>query len=164
MVPEISLTPQTIDRFTSRFGKEKIAVLHSKLSNGERFDQWNKIKEGKAKIVIGARSAIFAPIKELGIIIIDEEHDSSYQSESTPQYDALEIARKIANEENIKLVLGSATPDTRTYKNALEGKITLIELTKRANNARLPEVEIVDLRDELANGNHNMISTKLKNL
>ena len=163
LVPEISLTPQTIDRFTSRFGKEKIAVLHSKLSNGERFDQWNKIKEGKAQIVIGARSAIFAPIKELGIIIIDEEHDSSYQSESTPQYDALEIARKIADEENIKLVLGSATPDTRTYKNALEGKISLIELTKRANNAKLPEVEIVDLRDELANGNHNMISTKLKN-
>ena len=163
LVPEISLTPQTIDRFTSRFGKEKIAVLHSKLSNGERFDQWNKIKEGKAQIVIGARSAIFAPIKNLGIIIIDEEHDSSYQSESTPQYDALEIARKITNEENIKLVLGSATPDTRTYKNALEGKISLIELTKRANNARLPEVEIVDLRDELANGNHNMISTKLKN-
>ena len=163
LVPEISLTPQTIDRFTSRFGKEKIAVLHSKLSNGERFDQWNKIKEGKAQIVIGARSAIFAPLKELGIIIIDEEHDSSYQSESTPQYDALKIARKIADEENIKLVLVSATPDTRTYKNALEGKITLIELTKRANNARLPEVEIVDLRDELANGNHNMISTKLKN-
>ena len=163
LVPEISLTPQTIDRFTSRFGKEKIAVLHSKLSNGERFDQWNKIKEGKAQIVIGARSAIFAPLKELGIIIIDEEHDSSYQSESTPQYDALEIARKIADEENIKLVLGSATPDTRTYKNALEGKISLIELTKRANNARLPEVEIIDLRDELANGNHNMISTKLKN-
>ena len=163
LVPEISLTPQTIDRFTSRFGKEKIAVLHSKLSNGERFDQWNKIKEGKAQIVIGARSAIFAPLKELGIIIIDEEHDSSYQSESTPQYDALEIARKIVDEENIKLVLGSATPDTRTYKNALEGKISLIELTKRANNARLPEVEIIDLRDELANGNHNMISTKLKN-
>lgn len=163
LVPEISLTPQTIDRFTSRFGKEKIAVLHSKLSNGERFDQWNKIKEGKAPIVIGARSAIFAPIENLGIIIIDEEHDSSYQSESTPQYDALEIARKIADEENIKLVLGSATPDTRTYKSALEGKITLIELTKRANNARLPEVEIVDLRDELANGNYNMISTKLKN-
>lgn len=163
LVPEISLTPQTIERFTSRFGKEKIAVLHSKLSNGERFDQWNKIKEGKAKIVIGARSAIFAPIKNLGIIIIDEEHDSSYQSESTPQYDALEIARKIANEENIKLVLGSATPDTRTYKNAVEGKIALIELTKRANNAKLPEVEIVDLRDELSNGNHSMISTKLKN-
>lgn len=163
LVPEISLTPQTIERFTSRFGKEKIAVLHSKLSNGERFDQWNKIKEGKAQIVIGARSAIFAPIKELGIIIIDEEHDSSYQSESTPQYDALEIARKIANEENIKLVLGSATPDTRTYKDAVEGKIALIELTKRANNAKLPEVEIVDLRDELSNGNHNMISEKLKN-
>ena len=163
LVPEISLTPQTIERFTSRFGKEKIAVLHSKLSNGERFDQWNKIKEGKAQIVIGARSAIFAPIKNLGIIIIDEEHDSSYQSESTPQYDALEIARKIANEENIKLVLGSATPDTRTYKNAVEGKIALIELTKRANNAKLPEVEIVDLRDELSNGNHNMISEKLKN-
>ena len=163
LVPEISLTPQTIERFTSRFGKEKIAVLHSKLSNGERFDQWNKIKEGKAKIVIGARSAIFAPIKELGIIIIDEEHDSSYQSESTPQYDALEIARKISKDENTILVLGSATPDTKTYKKAIEGKIELIELTKRANNAKLPEVEIVDLRDELAKGNHNMISEKLKN-
>ena len=163
LVPEISLTPQTIERFTSRFGKEKIAVLHSKLSNGERFDQWNKIKEGKAQIVIGARSAIFAPIKELGIIIIDEEHDSSYQSESTPQYDALEIARKISKDENTILVLGSATPDTKTYKKAIEGKIELIELTKRANNAKLPEVEIVDLRDELAKGNHNMISEKLKN-
>ena len=162
LVPEISLTPQTIDRFTSRFGKEKIAVLHSKLSNGERFDQWNKIKAGKAQIVIGARSAIFAPIKDLGIIIIDEEHDSSYQSESTPQYDALEIARKISQEENIILVLGSATPDTRTYKNALDGKVKLIELTKRANNATLPKVEIIDLRDELANNNHNMISQKLK--
>ena len=91
LVPEISLTPQTVDRFIARFGEENIAVLHSKLSIGERFDQWNKIKNGQAKIVIGARSAIFAPIKDLGIIIIDEEHDSSYKSESTPRYNAKEL-------------------------------------------------------------------------
>lgn len=94
LVPEISLTPQMIDRFISRFGKDEIAVLHSKLSLGERYDEWNRIKEGKAKIVIGARSAIFAPLNNIGIIIIDEEHDSSYKSESVPKYDAKEIAKK----------------------------------------------------------------------
>ena len=92
LVPEISLTPQTVDRFISRFGEDKIAVLHSKLSIGERYDQWNKIKKGQAKIVIGARSAIFAPIDNLGLIVIDEEHDSSYKSESSPRYNAKELA------------------------------------------------------------------------
>lgn len=96
LVPEISLTPQTVDRFIARFGEEVIAVLHSKLSIGERYDQWQKIKSGKAKIVIGARSAIFAPVKDLGIIIIDEEHDSSYKSEMTPRYNAKEIAKFLA--------------------------------------------------------------------
>ena len=93
LVPEISLTPQMLDRFISRFGKEEIAVLHSKLSIGEKYDEWNRIKEGKAKIVIGARSAIFAPIENIGVIIIDEEHDTSYKSESNPKYNAKEIAK-----------------------------------------------------------------------
>ncbi|MBP3255894.1 MAG: primosomal protein N' [Clostridia bacterium] len=162
LVPEISLTPQMVDNFMARFGEERIALLHSKLSVGERFDTWNRIVRGDAKIIIGARSAIFAPAKEIGLIIIDEEHDSSYQSEMTPKYNAKEVARYIANKNNCPLVLGSATPDMLSYKKALEGKIELLELTKRANNASLPEVEIVDLRDELAHGNHSMISRKLK--
>lgn len=161
LVPEISLTPQTVNRFMSRFGKEKIAVLHSKLSIGERFDEWHKINSGKAKIVIGARSAIFAPVKDLGLIIIDEEHDSSYKSEMTPRYDAKEVARFICKESNVPLILGSATPDIDTYYRAQNEEIMLLELTKRANNSSLPEIEIVDLREELAKGNKTMISTKL---
>ena len=160
-MPEISLTPQMVNRFISRFGKESIAVLHSKLSTGERFDEWNRIKQGKVKIVIGARSAIFAPVEDLGLIVIDEEHDMSYKSEGSPRYDAKEVARKIAEQYSCPLVLGSATPDMRTYYKALKGDIELIELTKRANNSSLPQVEIVDLREELANGNRSMISTKL---
>lgn len=162
LVPEISLTPQMLDRFISRFGKEQIAVLHSKLSIGERHDEWERIKENKAKIVIGARSAIFAPVKDLGIIIIDEEHDSSYKSEASPKYDAKEVAKKIAKQEDVPLVLGSATPDLKTYYNSKEAqKITLLELTKRANNSNLPKVEIVDLKQELANGNRSMLSFDL---
>ena len=161
LVPEISLTPQMLDRFISRFGKETIAVLHSKLSIGERHDEWEKIKEGKAKIVIGARSAIFAPVQNLGIIIIDEEHDSSYKSESSPKYNAKEIAKKIAKEENIPLLLGSATPDLSTYYKAQQREITILELTKRANNSSLPKVEIIDLKQELANGNRSMLSFEL---
>ena len=162
LVPEISLTPQTVDRFIARFGEDKIAVLHSKLSIGERFDQWNKIKEGRAKIVIGARSAIFAPVKDLGLIIIDEEHDESYKSEMSPRYDAKEIAEYIAKTNKIPLILGSATPDLKSYYKAQNGEITLLTLTKRANNSSLPVVEIVDLREELANGNKSMLSRKLQ--
>ncbi len=182
LVPEISLTPQMLDRFIARFGKESIAVLHSKLSIGERHDEWKKIEEGRAKIVIGARSAIFAPAKNLGIIIIDEEHDSSYKSEANPKYDAKEVAMYIAQKEKCPLLLGSATPDIRTYYKAKEldekqeqnkqiyntkgkndnynsdCKIELLKLTKRANNSSLPNVEIVDLKQELANGNHSMLS------
>ena len=161
LVPEISLTPQMINRFIARFNKDEIAVLHSKLSIGERYDEWNKIKEGKAKIIIGARSAIFAPTENIGIIIIDEEHDSSYKSETIPKYDSKEIAKRIAKENNCPLVLGSATPDLITYYKAQQGKVTLLELSKRANNSKLPEVEIVDLKMELANGNRSMLSTKL---
>ena len=161
LVPEISLTPQMVERFIARFGEEKIAVLHSKLSVGERFDQWKKIESGKVNIVIGARSAIFAPIKNLGLIIIDEEHDSSYKSDKSPRYNAKEIANFLAKRNNIPLVLGSATPDITTYYNALNDKINLISLTKRANNSKLPDVEIVDLKEELANGNRSMLSRRL---
>lgn len=162
LVPEISLTPQTVDRFLSRFGEEKIAVLHSKLSVGERYDQWKKIERGEAKIVIGARSAIFAPVKDLGLLIIDEEHDDSYKSETSPRYNAKEIASYLAKQYNFPVVLGSATPDMLTYKKALDGEIELLELTKRANNSSLPDVEIVDLRKELAHGNKTMISQNLQ--
>ena len=156
LVPEISLTPQMVDRFSARFG-DCICVLHSKLSTGERNDQWKKIQNGECKIVIGARSAIFAPIDNLGIIIIDEEHDTSYKSDMAPRFNAKDIAKYIAKQYNIPLVLGSATPDISTYYNAKN----VIRLTKRANNSNLPDVEIVDLRQELANGNRSIISERL---
>ena len=162
LVPEISLTPQTVDRFIARFGEENIAVLHSKLSIGERFDQWNKIKSGQAKIVIGARSAIFAPVQNLGIIIIDEEHDSSYKSESTPRYNAKDVARYLCYESNIPLVLGSATPDTGSLYRTMKKQSVLLRLNKRANNAKLPEIEVVDLREELSKKNKSMLSEKLQ--
>ena len=162
LVPEISLTPQMLDRFISRFGKEEIAVLHSKLSIGERYDEWNKIKEGKAKIIIGARSAIFAPVETLGIIIIDEEHDSSYKSEANPKYDAKQVAKYIAKQNNCPLILGSATPDLNTYhKSITSNKIELLKLTKRANQSSMPEVTVIDLKEELANGNRSMLSREL---
>ena len=164
LVPEISLTPQTVDRFIARFGAEKVAVLHSKLSVGERYDQWYKIKNGEAKIVIGARSAMFAPINDLGLVIIDEEHDGSYKSESSPRYNVKDVARYLAKEYSIPIVFGSATPDMDSFYKASKGDIELLELTKRANNASLPIVNIVDMRAELANGNRSSISMKLYEL
>lgn len=161
LVPEISLTPQMVDRFIGRFGKQKIAILHSKISLGERHDEWEKIRSGDAKIIIGARSAIFAPAKDLGLIIIDEEHDTSYKSESTPKYDTKEVAFKIAKTNNVPLLLGSATPDLRTFYKAQNGEITLLKLSKRANNSNLPKVSVVDLKYELAKGNKSMLSDEL---
>ena len=169
LVPEISLTPQMLDRFISRFGKEEIAILHSKLSIGERHDEWERIREKKAKIVIGARSAIFAPIKNIGIIIIDEEHDSSYKSETNPRYNAKEIAKILAKENQAPLILGRATPDMTTFYHATnedengDTKIQLLTLTQRANQSSLPKVEIIDLKQELANGNRSMLSMELYN-
>ena len=160
LVPEISLTPQMVDRFLARFG-DCVSVLHSKLSIGERFDQWQKINDNEAKIIIGARSAIFAPAEDIGIIIIDEEHDASYKSEMTPRYNAKEIAYYLAKQNDIPLVLGSATPEINTFYKAQIGKIKLLTLRNRANNSRLPEVKVVDLRDELAQGNKSMISRLL---
>ncbi len=169
LVPEISLTPQMLDRFISRFGKSDIAILHSKLSIGERHDEWERIRERKARIVIGARSAIFAPIENVGIIIIDEEHDSSYKSETNPRYNAKEIAKILAKENKAPLLLGSATPDINTFYNATNEnedgntKTKLLTLTKRANESSLPKVEIIDLKQELANGNRSMLSMELYN-
>lgn len=162
LVPEISLTPQITDRFLARFGNV-VAILHSRLSIGERYDEWRKIKAGDVKIVIGARSAIFAPLDNLGIIIIDEEHDASYKSETTPRYDARDVAEKIAKNANIPLVFGSATPDIRTYYKALNEDIILLKLDKRVSEYGLPVTEIIDLREELASGNKSVFSKKIYN-
>ena len=162
LVPEISLTPQMVDRFLARFGENSVAVLHSRLSVGERYDEWQKITKGEKKIVIGARSAIFAPVKDLGIIIIDEEHDMSYKSDMTPRYNAKDLAKYMAEKASCPLVLGSATPDIVSMHLAKENDYALYTLTKRANNANLPNVEIVDLRNELALGNRSMLSFKLQ--
>lgn len=151
-----------VDRFLARFG-EQIAILHSKLSIGERYDEWQKIKKNEVKIVIGARSAIFAPVENLGMIIVDEEHDMSYKSETTPRYHAKELAGYLAKKHQCPLVLGSATPDLESYYEAKKGeKAQLYVLKNRANQAQLPEVKIVDLRQELALGNKSMLSFPLQ--
>lgn len=151
-----------VDRFLARFGEE-IAVLHSKLSIGERYDEWQKIQKGQAKIVIGARSAIFAPVQNLGILIIDEEHDMSYKSDTTPRYNAKDLAKYIAEKNACPLVLGSATPDIESFYEAKETKkADLYRLTRRAGDADLPQINIVDLRNELALGNKSMLSFNLQ--
>lgn len=160
LVPEISLTPQTIDRFIGRFGKD-VAVLHSRLSQGERFDEWRKIKEGKVKIVVGARSAVFAPFKNLGLIIIDEEHESTYKSSQNPKYQTIDVAKKRVELEDAFLILGTATPSLETYNSALNNEIKLLELHKRANKLSLPEVILVDMREELKDGNKSIFSQSL---
>ncbi len=161
LVPEISLTPQTTDRFRSRFG-DSVAVLHSHLSDGERFDEWRRIRFSKARVVIGARSAVFAPVEELGIIIIDEEHESSYQSELTPKYSAIEVARRRARLTGARLVLGSATPSLTSYYRAKRGMYKLIELKERINGDAMPRVDIVDMRAEYRSGNNGIFSALLR--
>ena len=163
LVPEIALTPQTLERFVGRF-KDGIAVLHSNLSEGERFDEWRRISEGKAKIVIGARSAIFAPLKNLGIIIIDEEHENTYKSEINPKYHTIDVANYRSKEEGTVVVLGSATPSMESYYKTKEGEYTLCTLNKRATNSMLPKVEIIDMHKELDNGNKGILSNRLYTL
>ena len=160
LVPEISLTPQMVERFKGRFGND-VAVLHSRLSLGERYDQWRLIRQGKIKVAVGARSAVFAPFDKLGIIIIDEEHESSYKSEITPKYHAADIARKRCRDEKAVLLCGSATPSVETYYRARQGEIELLEMTDRANRMVMPEVHIVDMRKELEEGNRSVFSRKL---
>ena len=161
LVPEISLTPQMSLRFASRF-EDKVAIIHSGLSMGERFDTWTKIKEGRVDVVVGARSAIFAPIDNIGIIVIDEEHENSYKSDMTPKYDAREVAAKLCKLNNAVLVLASATPSLKSGYRAVKGDIKLLQIKNRYNNANLPEAEIVDLRYEIMKGNKSFISGRLK--
>ncbi|CAH2212832.1 primosomal protein N' [Tepidibacter aestuarii] len=160
LVPEISLTPQTIARFKNSFG-DIIAVFHSKLSSGEKYDEYRRVKEGKAKIVIGARSALFAPCNNLGVIIIDEFHENSYKSDSNPKYSAIEVAKFISKIENATLIFGSATPPVEEYYKAEIGEYELIQLKKRANNKEMPKIEVVDMRDELDKGNKTIFSARL---
>ncbi|NMA87438.1 MAG: primosomal protein N' [Tissierellia bacterium] len=160
LVPEISLTPQTVERFVGRFG-DNVAILHSRLSYGERFDQWRKIKEGKVKIVVGARSAVFAPFNNLGLIIIDEEHESTYKSGMNPKYSAIEVAEKRCEQLGAYLVKGSATPSLESYYKAKSENIKLINLKERVNNKALPEVKVIDMREELNNGNTSIFSEEL---
>ena len=146
LVPEISLTPQIIKRFTSYFSN--IAVLHSGLSDGEKYDEWRKINEGKVNIVIGARSAIFAPLKNIGVIIIDEEHSQTYKQENNPRYNAIDIAKERCKYHNCPLILGSATPSLESFARAKKGVYKLLELKNRYNNNTMPKVEIIDMNKE----------------
>ena len=161
LVPEISLTPQVFLQFKERFG-DKVAILHSGLSQGERFDEWRRLRSGEATVAVGARSAIFAPLENLGVIIIDEEHDGSYVSEGNPRYDTVVIAEFRAGYNSCPLVLGSATPSVESYYKAEKGEYKLLELPHRINNLLLPEMEVVDMSRELRAGNRDVFSTSLK--
>lgn len=161
LVPEISLTPQVLGLFRARFG-DSVAILHSGLNASERYDEWKRLKTGEAKIAIGARSAIFAPLENIGIIIIDEEHDASYQSENNPRYDTKSVAEYRAHLAGAKLVLGSATPDMESYMRATEGKYQLISMPERISKYALPEMEIVDMTAEFRSGNRSMFSVALR--
>ena len=154
LVPEISLTPQTVERFKSRFAhvQEEVAVLHSHLSDGERHDEWHKINNGAARIVIGARSAVFAPLERLGLIVVDEEHENSYKQEDAPRYHARDVAVYRAHMEGCAIILGSATPSMESYHNALAGKYELVRLLKRVDSKQMPKIRIVDLRMEAGRG------------
>ncbi len=161
LVPEISLTPQMIRQVVTRFG-ENVAVLHSSLTIRERYDQWKKIKCGEVNVVVGARSAVFAPFDNIGLIIIDEEHESSYKSELSPKYSTVEMARFRAKQHNATLLLASATPSVETYYLAKTNKFKLIELKNRINHVSLPEIDVVDMRAELKDGNTSILSKELK--
>lgn len=161
LVPEISLTPQMLTQLRATFGDD-VAILHSGLSDGERFDEWCRLRTGDAHVAVGARSAIFAPVENLGVIIIDEEHDGSYVSESSPRYDTKDIAEFRANYNGCKLILGSATPSVTTYLNAKNGVYNLAVMPERINKKPMPEMIIADMRKEIRRGNNSAFSTALK--
>lgn len=161
LVPEISLTKQIIDRFIGRFGSQEIAVLHSRLSLGERYDQWMRIREGKVKIVIGARSAVFAPLDNIGVIVIDEEHESTYKSDMTPKYETMEVAIIRAKANKGIVLAGSATPSVVSYSRCEEGIYKKLTLKERYNRVALPQVDLVDMRQELREGNRSVLSREL---
>lgn len=161
LVPEISLTPQMIGRFVGRFG-QRVSVWHSGLSLGERLDQWQRMKEGRADIVVGARSAVFAPFENIGLFILDEEHEYAYKSETSPRYHAREIAEFRAGLSGGTVLLSSATPSVETYAKAKVGRYGLVEMTKRYNENELPEVSVVDMRTENEEGNMSFLSRRLR--
>ncbi|MGG7077424.1 primosomal protein N' [Clostridium sardiniense] len=160
LVPEIALTPQMIERFKGRFG-EDVALFHSRLSDGERFDEWYRVKSGRCRLVVGARSAIFLPVDKLGLIIIDEEHEGTYKSEHNPKYNTKEVAEFLSVIKGCKYILGSATPSVESFADAMVSKTELIELNNRVDNKPLPTMEIVDMREELKVKNLSMFSRKL---
>jgi primosomal protein N' (replication factor Y) len=167
LVPEIALTPQTVERFKARFSsgplKTGVAVLHSHLSSGERHDEWHKIRRGRARIVIGARSAVFAPVDPLGLIIVDEEHEHTYKQEEAPRYHARDVAIMRGSMEGAAVVLGSATPSLESYYNCRIGKHTLLELRERVDDQKLPHVRVVDMRQSMRRGqNIPIFSPQLK--
>ena len=161
LVPEIALTPQLLRVFTSHFG-EQIAVLHSSLRAGERYDEWKRVRSGQARVVIGTRSAVFAPLKDIGVIILDEEQESSYKSENSPRYHARDIAKYRCAQENALLVLGSATPSVETMYHARTGQYRLLQLNERYNRRALPQVLVADMKQELREGNGSAISSLLR--
>ena len=161
LVPEISLTPQMLRQLRAKF-QGRVSILHSRLSAGEKFDEWLRLKNGEAKIAIGARSAIFAPLENLGLIVVDEEHDGSYEAENSPRYKTIEVAKKRAELSGAKVVLGSATPSVETYDKALSGEYYLAEMKNRVNGKTLPEFIVADMRDEIRRGNESVFSSALK--
>ncbi len=163
LVPEISLTPQTVARFRGRFG-DTVAVLHSRMSQGERFDQWDLIREGRARVVVGARSALFAPMENVGIVIIDEEHEGSYKQDQAPRYVTRDVAEWMARAHGAVLVLGSATPSLEALHSCqVNSRWHKVEMPERANGKPLPEIKVVDMAREFGGGNRSMFSRELKN-
>ena len=160
MVPEIALTPQTVSRFASRFG-DRVAVLHSALSDGERYDEWHRIRAGAARVVIGPRSAVWAPVRDLGLIVVDEEHESSYKQDETPRYNARDVAVLRGALEGARVVLGSATPSLESWMNVKRGKYALAEMTRRAGAGRLPNVRIEDMSRAAGDGGGMIFSREL---
>ena len=160
LVPEIALTPQMVAWFRNRFGPVA-AVIHSRLSAGERYDEWRRIRRGEARVVIGARSAVFSPVKRLGLIVVDEEHEGSYYSDRHPQYDARDVAAKRCENEGATMILASATPSILSFARARRGDYILLEMPERANGRPLPNVELIDMREELETGNRSIFSRAL---
>ncbi|GAI91575.1 unnamed protein product, partial [marine sediment metagenome] len=163
LVPEIALTPQTIERFASRF-PGRVAVLHSKLSLGEQYDEWHRIRKGECDVVIGSRSAIFAPQPDLGLIVIDEEHEWTYKQDTSPRYHTRDVAIKLAELTGAAVILGSATPSVETFYHAQTEDYHLLQLPERvtpSEGSSLPQVEVVDLREELKAGNRSLFSRSL---
>ncbi|MBV9391154.1 MAG: primosomal protein N', partial [Verrucomicrobia bacterium] len=150
LVPEISLTPQTVERFKMRFSSDLVAVLHSHLSTGERHDEWHRLSDQKARIAIGARSAIFAPVKNLGLIVVDEEHETSYKQEESPRYNGRDLAIVRAQIEKCAVLLGSATPSIESFYNVRSGKYLLLELKTRVDDRQLPIIRVIDMRREFS--------------